>query len=128
MFKHKHGHGPRMFLGILVMFALFSLAVMLLWNAVLPELTGAARVSYLQAAGLLALCRILCGGMNPFFSLNPMREHFRSLSPEQREAFARRMHERFSGRMHRDFSRHDPKEPRYSRPGEENEDPLRHNE
>ena len=37
-------------------------AVMWLWNAILPDVTGAKRISFWQAGGLLALCRILVGG------------------------------------------------------------------
>lgn len=36
-------------------------AVMLLWNAVLPEVTGVKPLSYWNAVGLLALCRLLFG-------------------------------------------------------------------
>ena len=36
-------------------------AVMFLWNAILPELTGVSPVKYWQAVGLLILCRILLG-------------------------------------------------------------------
>ena len=36
--------------------------VMLLWNAILPEVVNARKLSYPQAAGLLALCRLLFGG------------------------------------------------------------------
>jgi hypothetical protein len=40
----------------------FGMAVMLLWNAVLPDLLGAACIGYWQAVGLLVLARILVGG------------------------------------------------------------------
>lgn len=43
-------------------FLLGGLAVMLLWNAILPEVLMAHPVSYWQALGLLALARILFGG------------------------------------------------------------------
>lgn len=36
--------------------------VMLLWNAILPEVLGVRRVSYGQALGLLVLSRLLFGG------------------------------------------------------------------
>ena len=50
-------------------FPLFLLAAMLalgaivrlLWNAVLPAITPVSSISYWQAVGLLALCRILFG-------------------------------------------------------------------
>jgi hypothetical protein len=39
--------------------ALFGLAVMLLWNWLMPEIFGLKRLDYWQAWGLLALCWIL---------------------------------------------------------------------
>jgi hypothetical protein len=36
---------------------------MLLWNATLPNLLHVNTLTYWQAAGLLALCRILFGGL-----------------------------------------------------------------
>lgn len=41
---------------------LFGAAVMLLWNAVLPDIAPVKPLNYGQALGLLALCRILFGG------------------------------------------------------------------
>jgi hypothetical protein len=35
--------------------------VMLLWNAILPELFAVSTISYWQALGLLVLCRLLFG-------------------------------------------------------------------
>lgn len=37
-------------------------AVMLLWNAILPDVTGVKALTYWQAMGLLILSRILFGG------------------------------------------------------------------
>lgn len=47
-----------------VLAALFlsGLAVMLLWNAILPEVTSAKALTYWQAVGLLILSKILFGG------------------------------------------------------------------
>jgi hypothetical protein len=36
--------------------------VMFLWNAILPEVTGVRPLTFIQAIGLLILCRILFGG------------------------------------------------------------------
>jgi len=44
--------------------ALFSIAVMLLWNAIMPGLTGWALLTWPKALGLLVLCRILFGGFH----------------------------------------------------------------
>jgi hypothetical protein len=43
-------------------FTLVSLAVMGLWNWLLPGIFGLPVISFLQAAGLMALSRILLGG------------------------------------------------------------------
>ncbi|MBL7811716.1 MAG: hypothetical protein JNL57_05790 [Bacteroidetes bacterium] len=44
------------------MAALMAGAVMWLWNALLPEITGWKTISYWQALGLLVLMRLLSGG------------------------------------------------------------------
>lgn len=48
-----------MFIGIA---AAFSWVVMLLWNAILPDITGVKPLNFWQAAGLLLLAKILIGG------------------------------------------------------------------
>jgi hypothetical protein len=45
--------------------ALFGGVVMLLWNAILPEVAHVGKLSYWQAVGLLILCKILFGGFRP---------------------------------------------------------------
>ncbi|MEO8590158.1 MAG: hypothetical protein ABI432_12365 [Flavobacteriales bacterium] len=49
---------------LLALLALADLGavVMLLWNAIIPGLTGWAILTYPQAVGLLVLCRLLFGG------------------------------------------------------------------
>ena len=44
--------------GILV----FTTVVMLLWNAIIPDLTGWSQLTWPKALGLLVLCKILFGG------------------------------------------------------------------
>jgi hypothetical protein len=46
-----------------VFLAVASLVVMLLWNWLLPTVLGLKAISYLQAAGLLILAKILFGGI-----------------------------------------------------------------
>ena len=41
-----------------------GLAVMLLWNAILPAVLGVAALTYWQAIGILALSRLLFGGFH----------------------------------------------------------------
>ncbi len=42
----------------------FGGVVMLLWNAIIPGLTGWAMLDYPHAIGLLVLCKILFGGFH----------------------------------------------------------------
>ncbi|HLF36160.1 MAG TPA: hypothetical protein VI583_18085 [Cyclobacteriaceae bacterium] len=71
-----------------------GLAVMLLWNAILPGIIHSGPINYWQALGILFLCRILFGGFR-FFS-NPWRrpyypsmwrEKWMNMSEEEKEKF-----------------------------------------
>jgi len=66
--------------------------VMLLWNWLLPPLFGWPQITIWQGFGLLALCRILFGGLGR--GGGPRHKHF---SVEERERFRQRMRERFYG-------------------------------
>jgi hypothetical protein len=58
--------GKFFFLPLMVLALLgFGLVVMLLWNAILPSVTGVEKLSYWQAVGILLLSRILFGGIWP---------------------------------------------------------------
>lgn len=43
---------------------LFSAIVMAIWNAILPNVTGVKPITYIQAIGILVLCKILFGGFH----------------------------------------------------------------
>jgi hypothetical protein len=82
-------------------FLALSLAVMLLWNALMPELFGLKVIGYLQALGLLILCRVLFGGFH--FRGFPggrdpragfFKERFRHMSEEERERFRNELRSR----------------------------------
>src|SRR6059058_4901049 len=53
---------PLAILGIVVFTAIGGGVVMLLWNWLAPMLFGLRLITFWQAIGLLALCRILFGG------------------------------------------------------------------
>ena len=53
---------PAAIVGIVVFSAIGGGIVMLLWNWLAPELFGLRTITFWQAFGLLALCRILFGG------------------------------------------------------------------
>ena len=90
---------------ILTMIAVFGAAVMLLWNALLPELFGLPVLNYWQAAGLLLLARILAGGLTSNFGHhyghrngshfrgqgNELREKWMNMSDEMRKEFMERV-------------------------------------
>jgi hypothetical protein len=49
--------------GVAIIF-LFSWAVMLLWNGILPTIVGVKAISFWQSMGILALSKILFSGFN----------------------------------------------------------------
>jgi len=89
------------FLGILMfcaMIAVFSVAAMFLWNALMPEIFGLPALGYWQTAGLVILARILFGGLGPgrangigggFHQGNPFREKWMNMTDDERVEFVR---------------------------------------
>ncbi len=89
-----------------VLLAVLGGVVMVLWNAVLPDVFGWRRVTYGQALGLLVLCRILFGGFHfgprrfgpPFGGPPPhVREKWMRMSEEERDKFKEAWRKRFGG-------------------------------
>jgi hypothetical protein len=76
--------------------------VMLLWNAIIPGVTGWALLTYPKALGLLVLCRILFGGFRggrsggPPWSGGPegWRARWKHMSDDERNAMRERWRER----------------------------------
>ncbi|EPK6498421.1 hypothetical protein RFC90_000238 [Klebsiella aerogenes] len=102
----RHGHHHQGFgrhrlarpliIGVAIVVVL-SLVVMSLWNALLPAIFGVKSIGVWQALGLLALCRILFGGLGfhrGMFGMaqarRRMHERWMTMTPEQREEFAQR--------------------------------------
>lgn len=89
---------------MIIMVAAFSAVVMLLWNWLLPALTGVKTISFLQATGLLVLARVLFGGWGGGFLMrahehahlhhNAIHEKWMNMSPEERKEFIRHRHTR----------------------------------
>lgn len=82
--------------------------VMLLWNALMPDIFNLKQLSYLQSVGLLLLTRILTGN---FFKPGPPRfghrgfgpprhlfEKWKTMSPEERERFKEEWRKRCAGK------------------------------
>ena len=80
---------PLAILGVLLFIALGGEVVKLLWNWLVPPIIGWREITFWQAFGLLALCRILFGGFGGHgFSRS------KHMTPEERERFRRRLRER----------------------------------
>jgi hypothetical protein len=93
---------PLAILGMLLFVFIGGELVLHLWNWLLPPLFGWRQVTFWQALGILALCRILFGGLGLH---GPGRSNFRrrmrggcgggNMTPEERERFRQRMREVF---------------------------------
>jgi hypothetical protein len=79
---------PLAILGILLFAFIGGEVVKQLWNWLLPPLFGWREVTFWQALGLLALCRILFGG-------HGYRSYSRRRTPEERERFRKAVRARF---------------------------------
>jgi len=105
---------PLAILGIVLFTAIGGGVVMLLWNWLAPALFGLRLITFWQALGLLALCRILFGGFglggggnrNSSHRMDRrirervrerMDERCEEMTPEQREKFRQGRNDR-SGR------------------------------
>ncbi|HET6955932.1 MAG TPA: hypothetical protein VFI56_05105 [Vicinamibacterales bacterium] len=81
---------PLAILGLLLFVFVGGEVVKLLWNWLLPPLFGWRQVTFWQALGLLALCRILFGGFGHGGPSRPgmrrrMSERWANMSPEEQE-------------------------------------------
>jgi hypothetical protein len=86
---------------VLAVFAAFSAVVMVLWNWLMPGIFALPALNYWQAAGILALSRILFSGIGGGLlgrnmpgargrdprHQNPLREKWMNMSEEERKAF-----------------------------------------
>ena len=85
---------PLVLVGFTALVFLGGEIVRLLWNWLLPTLVGVPKIGFWQALGLLALCRILFGGL----AVRPSggsKGRWGSMTPEERARFRQRMRERW---------------------------------
>jgi len=85
---------------------LASFVVMLLWNNLMPGIFHLGLITFWQAMGLFVLCKILFGfgkgGHRGGFGggqwrRQRMEEHFKNMTPEQKEKFKQKMGDRMCG-------------------------------
>jgi hypothetical protein len=95
--------GVAVLAAVVAVLALLSVAVMLLWNSLVPELFRGPRLEYWQALGLLLLSRILFGGLrgrgwHGHWRQRMWRERWESMTPEERERLREQFQRRCGGR------------------------------
>lgn len=90
---------PLAIVGMVVFVAIGGEVVRLLWNWLAPALFGLRQITFWQALGLLALCRILFGGFG--LGGGSHRSHSRrrcgQMTPEERERVRQGLEDRWSG-------------------------------
>ena len=89
---------PLVILGLLLFIAIGGEVVRQLWNWLLPPLFGWRQITFWQALGMLALCRILFGGLGGHGGHRSkfrrrMAERWDCMTPEERERFRHGMRE-----------------------------------
>ncbi|WP_208094440.1 hypothetical protein [Mucilaginibacter agri] len=87
--------------------SLISFVVMQLWNHLLPDILHVTAINFWQAMGIFILSKILFGFSKggrkfgpdgaPWMMRKRMGERFKNMTPEQKEAFKRKMKERMCG-------------------------------
>ena len=110
MKKHKGFRIAFMILIGLSIVALLALAVMALWNWLIPAIfAGGPVITYWQALGLMVLAKILFGGLKPPHRHPPfassykddwkqkLRDKWNCMDPEKKEKIRNHMFSRFHG-------------------------------
>ena len=87
---------PLILMALVMFIAAGGWMVMSLWNWLTPPLFGWRAITFWQGLGLLALCRILFGGLGLHSSgqgnfRRRMEERWERMSPEERERFRQGM-------------------------------------
>jgi len=105
--KHrKFIRGPLFLLKMILILAITSIIVMLLWNALIPSIFNGPTLNYWQSAGLLLLAKILFGSMGRGFGRRhhsypdevwkkKLRAKYEAMTPEEKEKFKNKCNSRF---------------------------------
>lgn len=88
---------PLALIGMALFVAVGGWVVQSLWNWLLPSLFGWPTLTFWQALGLLALCRVLFGGFGIMGSpRRRMMDRWGRMDPEERARIRERMRVKFS--------------------------------
>ncbi len=109
MYKNKKSYLKRFhplkiifFIGMGIVFmALVGTVVMLLWNSILPKITGFKAITFWEALGIFLLFRILFGSIRHGFGLGKKRgshrkkwkEKWKHMTEEDKENFKQKWQE-----------------------------------
>jgi hypothetical protein len=95
---------PLVLVGMALFIAVGGWVVMSLWNWLTPAVFGFRTITFWQALGLLALCRILFGGFGIHGGGRPrsdfgkrMAERWEKMTPEERERLGQSWRGRWCG-------------------------------
>ena len=79
---------PKFVLFVVVAIAVYSVALMALWNWLVPTLFDLPRITYWQALGLLGLSRILFGGFRGRRKLGWRHRRREEAEPEAKDSIS----------------------------------------
>jgi hypothetical protein len=91
---------PAAIVGLVVFTLLGGAVVRFLWNWLTPPLFGWHQITFWQALAMLALCRILFGGLGMrggrhVYGRRRMRERWHDMTPEERQRVRDRILSKF---------------------------------
>lgn len=100
--RSKFGKAFMILICVAVFISLFSLIVMSLWNAILPNVLHVTNITFWQAMGILVLSKILFGGFGGWGNKNhkfkqKMHEKWHGMNEAEREEFRASMRARWKG-------------------------------
>ena len=94
---------------------LFTWIIQLLWNNILPEVTGVKTISFFQAMGIFVLSKILFGFNSGWGGKHKWRqgieEKLQHMTPEEKEKFKAEWKNRCGGRWGRQETPETPSAP-----------------
>jgi len=93
---------PLIILMVLLVLTAVTTVVMLLWNALMPTIFHLPNITWIQALGLLVLCKLLFGGFRgggpKEHWKNKMKQRWMNMPPEEKEKFMQEWNRRCGGR------------------------------
>ncbi len=106
--KHrKFIRGPLFLLKMIIIFAITSVIVMLLWNVLIPDIFNGPFINYWQSLGILVLAKILFGSFGKGYGRHrshypdeiwkqKLRAKYEAMTPEEKEKFKTKCRSRFA--------------------------------